>query len=160
MMSLLAKVWRKLSFSKLLQLRIMRIFNDEFLIGVTGIIFDKDDKILLVKHTYRKVKWGLPGGYLKAKEYPTEGLERELEEETGLLVSADRLFKLRTDRETGRLDLCYIGVYIGGIFKKSSEVDEYGLFSEDELPDIMRDQVLLIHEAIAYRKKKSMMKHP
>src|SRR3989338_10115926 len=109
MMALLAKVWRKLSFSKLLQLRIMRIFNDEFLIGVTGIIFDKNDKILLVKHTYRKVKWGLPGGYLKAKEYPTEGLERELEEETGLLVSADRLFKLRTDRETGRLDLCYIG---------------------------------------------------
>lgn len=74
---LLAKIWRLVNITSQLQLKIMRMMNDEFLIGVTGIIFNDKNEVLLVKHTYRQIKWSLPGGYLKAREHPSEGLERK-----------------------------------------------------------------------------------
>lgn len=151
---MLASFWRFLHLSKLFQLKLMRVMNDEFLVGVTGLIFNKTDQILLFKHTYRQIKWSLPGGYLKAKEHPSEGLEREVAEESGLTVSADQLLKVRTDRETGRLDICYMAEFIGGDFTPSKEVTEYAFFSFDELPHIFPDQVLLIHEALKRRKQK------
>lgn len=101
MKKLLVSAWNFLSLSKLLQLRIMRVFQDEFLIGVTGVIFNEKKEILLVKHTYRgKNSWSLPGGYMKAKEHPKEGLAREIEEETGFIVRVNKTLQIRTDRET------------------------------------------------------------
>ncbi len=148
MNSLLIKSWKFLPRTKLLQLTIMRFFQDEFLIGVTGIIFNDKLEVLLFKHTYRQLVWGLPGGYLKAKEHPREGLEREIEEESGLIISADKRLKIRTDRETARLDICYIGTYLGGEFKKSEEVEEAAFFSFEDLPLLAKDQLLLIEQAL------------
>lgn len=151
MNKILAKVWKLLHLPSDLQLRIMRIVNDEFLIGLTAIIFNEKNEVLLVKHSYRKVDWSLPGGYLKAKEHPIEGLEREIEEETSLTVSIDEPLKVRTDRNTGRLDLCYIGTFIGGEFRPSDEVTECGFFSFENLPIILEDQVFFIKEALAQK---------
>src|SRR3989344_3971558 len=142
MTGILENSWRLLNFTKKLQLRIMRLFNDEFLVGVTGIVFNDKNQVLLVKHTYRQIEWSLPGGYLKAKEHPTEGLEREILEETGFTVSIDKLLKIRTDRETGRLDMCYIGTFIGGDFKKNNEGVDYQFSNYDRLPEIIPNQVL------------------
>lgn len=148
---MLAALWRALHLPTNLQLRIMRIVNDEFLIGLTAIVFNNKDEVLLVKHTYREVAWSLPGGYLKAKEHPTEGLEREIEEETGLVVCIDQPLKIRTDRSTGRLDLCYIGTFIGGEFRNSDEVSDYGFYSFENLPILLKDQIFFIKEALAQR---------
>ena len=153
MMDLLLKLWKALGLSKLLQLRVIRLLEDQFLVGVTGVIFTSDEKILLLKHTYRKVAWSLPGGYIKAKEHPKEALEREIEEETGLVISADVRYKIRTDRDTARLDIVYVGVLIGGTFKASSEVSEYGLFTIDTLPQIRKDQLILIEKIMRERKE-------
>jgi 8-oxo-dGTP diphosphatase len=109
--------------------------------------------VLLVKHSYREIQWSLPGGYLKAKEHPIEGLEREITEETNFVVSVDKQLKVRTDRQTGRLDMCYIGKFIGGEFKPSEEVTAYGLFSFDELPLLLKDQVIFINHALKLRMK-------
>lgn len=117
MNSVFASIWKVLHLSKGIQLSIMRLFQDQFLIGVTGIIFNKNNEILLMKHTYRQSQWSLPGGYIKAREHPSEALEREIQEESGLIVSADKRLKIRTDRETARLDICYIGEFMGGEFK-------------------------------------------
>ncbi len=151
MTSPLALIWRKLGFSKNIQLKIMGILQDKFLVGVTGIIFNDKNEVLLVKHTYRGNSWSLPGGYLKGKEHPKEGLEREIKEETNLVVSADTRMKIRTDRETARLDICYSGVFIGGKFKASKEVSEAKFFAFDGLPIIRRDQLIFIKEAIRKR---------
>ncbi|MEI6532417.1 MAG: NUDIX domain-containing protein [Candidatus Roizmanbacteria bacterium] len=144
----LAKIWKILRLPKNFQLHVMRFMQSQFLVGVTGIIFNDNNEVLLFKHTYRQVEWSLPGGYLASKEHPTEGLEREVEEECGLIVSGDHQMMLRTDRDTARLDIVIIGTFIGGTFKPSSEVIEYGFFAFDELPDIMKKQVLLIHKAM------------
>ena len=57
-----------------------------------GIISDSSGKILLLKRTDGKLKWDLPGGHVKEVEIDRgyqgviDGYEREVAEETGLLV--------------------------------------------------------------------------
>jgi len=126
----------------------MRFFQDKFLVGTTGIIFNDKNEILLFKHTYRSHAWSLPGGYLKAGEHPREGLEREIKEESGLVVSMDDSLKTRTDRDSARLDLCYTGVLIGGEFTPTHEVSEYGFFNKSNLPLLRKNQLFLIDEAL------------
>jgi len=152
--TLLAKIWKVLRLSKGLQLRVMRFFQAQFLVGVTGIIFNNQNEILLFKHTYRSHAWSLPGGYLKSGEHPREALEREIKEESGLVVSVDEPLKTRTDRDTARLDMCYVGVLIGGDFKPTHEVSEYGFFTQDKLPLLRKNQLLLIDEALKGLKDK------
>ena len=145
----LFKIWQFLHLPTNLQLFFMRKVNDQFLVGVTGIFFDDKNRILLFKHTYRSNNnWGLPGGYLKGKEHPKEGLEREVKEESGLIVSADERLKIRTDRNSARLDIIYSGKYIGGVFVPSNEVKEMGLFPFETLPDIPKDQLIFIEKAL------------
>lgn len=148
MKTLFAKLWKALHLSKGLQLRLMRFFQDQFLVGVTGIIFNDKNEILLFKHTYRSHAWSLPGGYMKAGEHPREALEREIKEESNLIVSIDESLKTRTDRDTARLDLCYTGVFIGGDFAPTHEVSEYGFFKEESLPLLRKNQIFLIHQAL------------
>lgn len=152
MKSLLTKVYKFLSLPKWVQLFLMRIFQDKFLVGVTGIVLNNKREILLFKHVYRSHSWSLPGGYLKSGEHPQEGLEREIFEESGLVVSMDKTLKIRTDRESARLDIGYLGILIGGEFKPTSEVSEYGFFKQDKMPRLRKNQVFLIEEAINLHK--------
>ena len=126
----------------------MRVMQDQFLVGVTGVIFNHKHEVLLFRHTYRRIPWSLPGGYIKAKEHPKEALEREIEEESGLIVSADTRFKIRTDRDTARLDIIYIGSHIGGEFRPSTEVSEAKFFRLENLPGLSKKQLILIERVI------------
>src|SRR3989339_770801 len=157
MKTILVKIWKTLRLPKGIQLFLMRFFQDQFLVGVTGIILNERKEILLFKHTYRSHSWSLPGGYLKAGEHPREALEREIKEESGLVVSIDESLKTRTDRETARLDLCYTGVLIGGEFEPTHEVSEYGFFALDKLPLLRKNQLFLIDEVL--KQKKLVVKH-
>jgi 8-oxo-dGTP pyrophosphatase MutT (NUDIX family) len=56
-----------------------------------AIIYDKHDRILILRRTDEGKKWDIPGGHLKKLEIsrpdgPIEGTEREIMEETGLLL--------------------------------------------------------------------------
>lgn len=148
MKNLLAKIYKALHLPQGAQLFVMRVFQDQFLVGVTGIIFNDKKEILLFKHTYRSHAWSLPGGYLKSGEHPREALEREIKEESGLVVSIDESLKTRTDRDSARLDMCYTGILIGGDFTPTHEVSEYGFFTQDKLPLLRKNQVFLIDEAL------------
>lgn len=88
---------------------------------------------------------------MKAGEHPREALEREIKEESHLVVSIDDPLKTRTDRDSARLDMCYTGVFIGGDFVPSHEVVEYGFFSQGTLPLLRKNQVFLIDEALKQR---------
>lgn len=138
---------------KNIQLFLMRVFQNQFLVGVTGVIFNEKNEILLFKHTYRQHQWSLPGGYMKAGEHPAEAIEREIKEESGLVISADDMLKTRTDRDGSRLDMCFVGVFIGGEFKASNEVSEFGFFSQDKMPLLRSNQVFLIEQALRQKMK-------
>jgi ADP-ribose pyrophosphatase YjhB (NUDIX family) len=133
----------------------MRFFQNQFLVGVTGVIFNEKNEVLLFKHTYRQHAWSLPGGYLKAGEHPAEALEREIKEESNLVVSAELELKTRTARDGARLDICYTGVLIGGEFIGNHEVSEYGFFRQDNMPLLRSNQVILIEEALQQKRSKN-----
>jgi 8-oxo-dGTP diphosphatase len=145
----LLPIWKLLKLPTNIQLFLMRRFNDQFLIGVTGIFLDDKNRVLLFNHTYRDGdNWSLPGGYVKGKEHPKEALEREIKEESGYVVSADEEVKVRTDRKTARLDLVFKGKFIGGVFKSSKEVSRAKLFSFSKLPLIPEDQLFFIDKVV------------
>ncbi len=154
MKSLLAKIWKILNLPKGVQLFFMRLFQNQFLVGVTGVIFNEKNEVLLFNHTYRQHAWSLPGGYLKSGEHPAEALEREIKEESGLVVSVDAPLKTRTDRNGSRLDMCYTGLFIGGEFTPSQEVSAYGFFSQDKMPLLRSNQVVLIDKAMHQKSAK------
>ncbi|QQS38831.1 NUDIX hydrolase [Candidatus Woesebacteria bacterium] len=130
----------------------MRIFHDEFLVATAGIFFDNKNRVLLFKHEFRNGdKWGIPSGYINSKEHPKDALECEVTEESGLVVSVDRKFKIRTDRDSARLEILYTGEFIGGEFKESNEVAKAKLFKTDQLPKISDDIKHFIYQAYEQR---------
>ena len=157
MNGLLLKIWKFLRLPTSVKLFLMRRLNDQFLIGVTGIILNKKNKVLLFNHTYRDgTRWSLPGGYIKKGEHPKEALEREIEEESGLIVSADERLKLRIDRDSPRVDVIYVGSFIGSEFRPSSEVKKAKFFSFENLPRILPDQLYFIEKALIIKKDKEL----
>lgn len=68
-------------------------------VGQKAIVLNSQKKILLLlrsKKTDASGKWSLPGGALEDKEDPDVSIQREIEEETGLLVSDIKPYSLRS----------------------------------------------------------------
>ena len=64
--------------------------------AVCGIL-DIDGKILFVRHTYGPAKERIliPGGYVKEGELPTEAVQLEFFEETGVNIEAESVFAVQ-----------------------------------------------------------------
>jgi 8-oxo-dGTP diphosphatase len=60
-------------------------------VGAACAIFDGRGHVLLVRHTYGRLNWELPGGGSDSGESPAETARRELREETDLELAVDRL---------------------------------------------------------------------
>ncbi|WP_186648023.1 NUDIX domain-containing protein [Fluviispira vulneris] len=54
--------------------------------GVRGLVINKENKILLVKHTYLN-GWHFPGGGVEKGESPRDAIIREVREEAGIIVN-------------------------------------------------------------------------
>ena len=72
-----------------------------------AIIYDSDDRILILRRTDAGRKWDIPGGHLKELEIkrpdgPIEGTEREVVEETGLLLPYLQLIGAHTFKWKGQ----------------------------------------------------------
>lgn len=63
--------------------------------GVSVIICDAEERVLLVRHSYGPANWALPGGGCKAGEDALVAAQREMHEELGL--------ELRGAREVARI---------------------------------------------------------
>ena len=75
--------------------------GDNYCISV-GCIVRKQDKVLLVRHTYGGAngKLLIPGGYCNVGELPEEAACREVMEETGVEAKVDGVLGIRCDRKT------------------------------------------------------------
>lgn len=99
----------------------------------------KDDEILLVKEN--SGKWSLPGGWVDVNVSVKENTIKEVKEESGLDVIAEKIIAVQ-DRSKHNLPVYAYGVckifvlcsVIGGKFEKNIETTEFKYFKKDQLP--------------------------
>ncbi len=114
--------------------------NTHFLMGVVGVIQNAEGEVLIFSHTYRKAPWGLPGGWLKGGETPLEGLEREIREESGLRVKAERIALVGVTRDRPKIEFVVLARLEGGEFAPSGEVSAMQWRAPDRMPPMPRIQ--------------------
>lgn len=147
MLSLL-RLWGWLPIPYRLRWGIVSLFVPKFAVGVAGVIFNEREEILLFRHTYRgqRFPWGLPGGWLDAREDPAQGIVREIFEETGLEVTALHPMLIETALLVRRLDVLFLCRLEGGLFRPSAEVDAVQFFCRDSLPAMLITQRQMIEK--------------
>lgn len=110
-------------------------------VDIRGVVF-KDQKILLVKELSDGL-WTLPGGWVDVNETPSEAVEREVWEESGYRVKANRLMALYDRNKHGHPVFLFhlYKIYmqcelLGGEATDSLETAEANFFGEDEIPPL------------------------
>ena len=103
------------------------------MIGVAGIAFDADCRVLLVRDDDRG--WSVPGGRVEWGEPLREACVRELREETGLEVRIAELAEVfeRIEPDLHYVILDYLVVVVGGSLAAGDDALEAGWFSLAEV---------------------------
>ena len=105
----------------------------------------EDGKVLLVKEN--NGKWPLPGGWVDVNVSVKENIIKEVKEESGFDVTADRIIAVQ-DRAKHNLPVYAYGVckifvlcsVIGGQFEKNIETTGFCYFQENELPELATEK--------------------
>lgn len=121
--------------------------------AVNGAIFNQKGQILLTRRSpviREPGKWCLPGGHLDGGEDWRTAVRREILEEIGLVVKAEKLAGIYSDPSLTmtqeRLPEGHFGQFVTAVFlitdysgdiKPNSEVDLWDWFDVDKLPDPM-----------------------
>ena len=134
MKRILLQIWRILPDR--LQAVLSRVIRPLFVIGVSAVIFDDENRIFLGKSTYQRFHpWGILGGGLEHGENAEEAVVREVWEETSMRIKVEKLLLMRSFTPD-RFILYYLCTIQDGVFQPSDEIAEAGFFSLDALPDI------------------------
>jgi ADP-ribose pyrophosphatase YjhB (NUDIX family) len=108
-----------------------REYSETPLVGVGAVVVD-EGRVLLIRRGTEPLKghWSLPGGLLEVGESLTDGVIREVREETGLIVEPVALVELldRIHREAGRVRYHYVIAdylccVVGGQLQAASDAD-------------------------------------
>lgn len=129
--------------------KIAYFFQSKFTVSSLVVILNKKNEVLLFHHTYRKKPWGLPGGYILAREHPKASIKREIFEEAGLKITKLKQLSIKLDKDLSRLIICFTTQNIKGKFRSSNEVSEVKYFSIDNLPELPNRQEGIIKKALA-----------
>ncbi|NSC24037.1 NUDIX domain-containing protein [Streptomyces albus subsp. chlorinus] len=139
MKQLVARVWHSLRGP--LQWRLLWLAHAKFVVGVTGVVRDRDGRVLLLRHRLWSPDsaWGLPTGFAVRGEDFARTVVREVREETGLTVEPGALVRLRSGYRL-RLEVAYEALCTGGTLKLDTmEIREARWFSPDDLPDGLQE---------------------
>ena len=117
-------------------LRVYWFFRRPQTAGVRCLVLSSN-QVLLVRHTYGRRYWTLPGGGTKSGETLEETVKREIQEEVGLTVAEPRkvgqfFSRLEFKRDTVHCFIAYAQNM--DIIHDSNEIAEARWFSLDELP--------------------------
>jgi len=115
------------------------------IVGVGAIVI-KDGRVLLVQRAAPPSRglWAIPGGSLEAGETLQQGAEREIREETGVVVRAGApvyAFDFLQYDDQNRLQYHFVivdmeGEYLGGEVKAADDALAARWVSPAELPDL------------------------
>lgn len=116
---------------------VWRVFGPRT-IGVRGLVVDEEGRILLVRHSYGRLAWHLPGGGVKRRESIEDALHRELREEAGVFATGPvRLLGTYSNLREGKSD--HISVFVVDRWRRQdshdAEIADSGFFALDLLPE-------------------------
>jgi ADP-ribose pyrophosphatase YjhB (NUDIX family) len=116
-------------------------------IDVRGVVF-RDNKILLVKEL-SDGGWTLPGGFADVGDTPSEAVEREVWEESGFQVKADKILALYDRTRQGHppyifhlYKIFFHCQLLGGFAADSVETEGAAFFAKEEIPPLSIARVL------------------
>ena len=104
-----------------------------------AVVIEVNGKVIMVKRAVDPGKglWGFPGGYVNRGERVEDGAAREVNEETGLIVSIDRLIGLFSEPDDPIVLAVYFGYKVGGdLNSESIEVMDVEGFCLNNLPPL------------------------
>ncbi len=111
-------------------------------IDVRGMVTDDNNRLLLVKDRGSQ-QWSLPGGYADIGLSASENIVKEVVEETGLVVSVNRLLAVYDTNKANPANLpvqYYKFVFscqvLSGCLQPSFETTELAYFSLADLPEL------------------------
>ncbi len=104
-----------------------------------GAMIVQDGRLLLVKRAQDPYKddWCIPAGFMEWNESPRRCAEREIEEETGLLIKAGELFEVYSgtdDPRTNAILVLFLCEVTGGTLKAGDDAAAACFFSKAEIP--------------------------
>jgi len=113
--------------------------RDLVTLGVQGVIVDDARRVLLIRHGYRP-GWHFPGGGVERHEGVETALKREIDEETGIILSEPfTLYGIYANFDFYPRD--HVLLFIASqwrqarVIKPNAEIVEAKFFSLDVLPD-------------------------
>ncbi|MBO0482683.1 NUDIX hydrolase N-terminal domain-containing protein [Candidatus Enterococcus courvalinii] len=102
----------------------------------------QEDKVLLVEDKKTK-EWALPGGYAEVGLSPKENIQKEVLEETGLIVQVDDLlgiFDTNLRKDIPQVYQYYKLIFscsiIDGFFVENNETSNMAFFALNSLPEL------------------------
>ena len=126
-------------------------------LGSAAVIFDAHGRVLLVRHTYGRLNWEIPGGICEPGESALDGALREAREEIGVALSVVRLVGIYWERRWRADRDMHHFVFEARLDPSSEprvsdrdEISELGWFSPRRLPGPISDfTVKRIGDAVA-----------
>jgi 8-oxo-dGTP diphosphatase len=121
-------------------------------VGAAAVIVDASGRVLLVRHTYGRLNWELPGGASEPGESVIETALRELREEAGVEALADQLTGVYWDSEYDAHHLVFRCRLVdeGRPLASSAEISACDFWPPDRLPRPISDfTIRRVHDALA-----------
>lgn len=116
-------------------------------LDVRGVVFH-DDKILMVREIADSGKWTLPGGWVDINTPPGKAVEKEMREEAGIIVKAEKLLAVYDRNLHGHppypfhaWKLFFLCRLIADATPDPLETADPTYFSERNLPQLSIDRV-------------------
>lgn len=107
-------------------------------VGVAVVLLDNERRVLLARRSRSYAGlWCIPCGYVEWDEDVRLAAQRELEEETGLVVDIGDVFAVHSnfhDEAQHTVGIWFRGVCRGGDLRPADDVDLVGFYPLDDLP--------------------------
>ncbi len=145
-------------------------YKDTEIVGKV-VIYDSNDKVLLLRRSDDDKAWDIPGGHLKdieverGKSGLEDGLEREVAEETGLILPFSELIGTQNFTWKGRTNK--INIYLSKLEESEPNINlelqdymensEFRWVSMDEIFKFAKNGTQILRKAIELAKKRGIL---